>query len=73
LERARSAAKEAEKRLQSEKRTRRRLKKAQEHLAEELKRAQETVAQLEQINAELHQYVADECQQITSGRSDELE
>jgi hypothetical protein len=74
LEQARSAAKEAETRLKSEKRKRRRLKKIQAQLAEELQRTLQTVAQLEQVNAELHQYVAAECQQIKSnGRSTGLE
>jgi hypothetical protein len=73
LKQARTVARKAEKRLRSEKRKRTRLKEAQAHVAEELQRAQQTVTQLEQINAELHQYVADECQQITNGRSSKLE
>ena len=69
LEQARAVAKEAERRLKSEKRARRRLKKAQAHLTDELQRAQDNLAQLEQINTQLHQYVDDECRQITNGRS----
>ena len=73
LEQARTIAKEAEKRLKSEKRKHKRLKEAQVQVADEVQRLQQTVAQLEQINAELHQYVAAECQQIKNGRSEALQ
>lgn len=69
LEETRAAAESAQQQARSEVRARRRLLEAQTLLNEELMRAHDTIFQLEQINADLHEYIAGDCQRLPSGRS----
>jgi cysteine-rich repeat protein len=68
LEEARAETENALHRARSEVQARRRLVQAQALLNEELLRAHDMIAEIEQINADLHQYIAGECQQLPSGR-----
>ncbi|HWN69767.1 MAG TPA: hypothetical protein VNM90_19125, partial [Haliangium sp.] len=69
LEKNRAAAESAQQQARSEVRARRRLLEAQTLLNDDLMRAYETIFQLEQINADLHEYIGSACQQLPSGRS----
>lgn len=72
VEHMRATAEELQQRLRSRARANRQLQQAEALLSEELQHARDMIAQLEQINAELHQYVASECQQLPRGRTDGL-
>lgn len=69
LENARADVASAQQRLRDELRARRRLLQDQQFLNEELLRAHDTILQIEQVNANLHQYIANDCQGLPSGRS----
>jgi cysteine-rich repeat protein len=69
LAQARRAAEEAQQKLNAESRTRRRLRKDYSFLNEELQRVQALLAEVERINAELHEYIAGQCLRLPSGRS----
>ena len=68
----RATAEELQQRLRSRARAHKQLQQAEALLSEELQHARDMIAQLEQINAELHQYVASECQLLPHGRTDGL-
>jgi cysteine-rich repeat protein len=72
LENARADAESAQQRLRDELRARRRLLQDHQFLNEELLRAHDTILQIEQVNANLHQHIANDCQGLPNGRSIEL-
>jgi cysteine-rich repeat protein len=69
LENARADAASAQQQTRAEMRARRRLLQDQKFLNEELLRAHDRILEIEQINAELHEYIAGDCQRLPSGRS----
>jgi cysteine-rich repeat protein len=72
LENARADAESAQQQVKAEMRARRRLLQNQQFLNEELLRAHDKILQIEQVNSELHQIIADDCQGLPSGRSKAL-
>jgi cysteine-rich repeat protein len=69
LENVRADAASARQQARSEIRARRRLLQDQEILNKELLRALDRILEIEQINADLHDYIAGDCQRLPSGRS----
>jgi hypothetical protein len=72
LGRAHAAARRAQQMAKSEARERIQLAARQVDLIEQMQRDQETIAQLEQANAELQDYIAAECQRFARDRSNKL-